>query len=56
MFGMHIEGNLEIYDTVLYQEVFWLDVSVHYVEAMEVLDGARQVIQHAASILLRVLG
>ena len=38
------------------QKVFRFDVSVDDALRMEVLDGARQVVQHAARVLLRVLG
>ena len=37
------------------QQVLWLDVSVDDVEAVEVLDGAGQVEQHAGGVSLRVL-
>ena len=39
-----------------YQEVLWLDVSVHDAEGMEVAEGVGQVIYHGAAIPLRVLG
>lgn len=39
-----------------YQEVLWLDVSVHDAEGMEVAEGIGQVIYHGAAIPLRVLG
>lgn len=37
-----------------HQQVFWFDVSVHNVEAVEVFDGAGQVVQHATGVPLRV--
>lgn len=39
-----------------YQEVLWLDVSVHDAEAMEIPEGAGQVVHHGTAISLSVLG
>lgn len=39
-----------------YQEVLWLDVSVHNAEAVEVPEGIGQVVHHGTAIPLRVLG
>lgn len=37
-----------------HQQVFWFDVSVHNVEAVEVFDGIGQIVEHAAGVSLRV--
>lgn len=37
-----------------YQQVLWLDVAVDDVQAMQVFDGAGQVVQHPTGISLRV--
>lgn len=37
-----------------YQEIFWFYVSVHNIEAVQVLDSTSQVEQHTAGISLRV--
>ena len=37
-----------------YQKVFWLDVSVHDAEAVQILDGTGQVEHHRTGISLRV--
>lgn len=47
-----LEGNLQIHT---HQQVFWLDVPVHDVEAVEVLDGACQIEQHTTGVTLCVL-
>lgn len=39
-----------------YQEVFWLDVSVHDAEAVEIPEGVGQVVHHGTAISLGVLG
>lgn len=39
-----------------YQEVLWLDVSVHDAQAMEIPEGAGQVVHHGTAISLSVLG
>ena len=39
-----------------YQEVLWLDVSVHNAEAMKIPEGVGQVVHHRAAISLSVLG
>lgn len=35
-----------------YQEIFWLDVSVHNVETMEVFECAGQIVDHCTPISL----
>lgn len=37
-----------------HQQVFWFDVSVHNVEAVEVFDSTGQIVEHAAGVPLRV--
>lgn len=37
-----------------HQQVFWFDVSVHNVEAVEVFDGINQIVEHAAGVSLCV--
>lgn len=37
-----------------HQQVFWFDVSVHNVEAVEVFDGVGQIVEHPTGIPLRV--
>lgn len=37
-----------------HQQVLWLDVSVHNVEAVEVFDGVGQIVEHAAGVPLCV--
>lgn len=37
-----------------HQQVFWFDVPVHNVEAVQVLDGVGQVVEHAAGVPFRV--
>lgn len=37
-----------------HQQVLWFDVSVHNVEAVEVFDGAGQIVEHATGVSLRV--
>lgn len=37
-----------------HQQVFWFDVSVDNVEAVEVFDGAGQIVEHAAGVSLCV--
>lgn len=39
-----------------HQQVFWFDVSVHNVEAVEVFDGIDQIVEHAAGVSLCVPG
>ena len=39
-----------------YQEVLWLDVSVHNAEGVEVPEGVGQVVHHGTAISLSVLG
>jgi len=41
---------------VTYEEIFGFDVSVHNVERVEIVNGAGDVVHHAAGITLRVLG
>lgn len=38
----------------MHQEIFWLDVSVHNVETMKVLERAGQVVDHSTPISLCV--
>lgn len=37
-----------------HQQVFWFDVSVHYVETVEVFDGVCQIVEHSTGVPLRV--
>lgn len=37
-----------------HQQVFWFDVSVHNVEAVEVFDGVGQIVEHATGVSLCV--
>lgn len=39
-----------------YQEVLWLDVSVHDAEAMKIPEGIGQVVHHCTAVSLSVLG
>lgn len=39
-----------------YQEVLWLDVSVHNAETMKIPEGVGQVVHHRTAVSLSVLG
>lgn len=39
-----------------YQEVLWLDVSVHNAQAMKIPEGVGQVVHHCTAVSLSVLG